>query len=63
MMIIRFSAKIESTDIIRVAQKMLSTKPSVAAYGNLSNLPAFEEIENALAGKSSVKSKMFNLFS
>lgn len=34
-------------DIKRVSSRMLATKPSVAALGNLANLPKFEDIQRA----------------
>ena len=38
-------------DIKRVSSRMLASKPSVAALGNLANLPKFEEIERAFGNR------------
>ncbi|XP_020612289.1 mitochondrial-processing peptidase subunit alpha-like [Orbicella faveolata] len=38
-------------DIKRVSSRMLASKPSVAALGNLTNLPKFEEIERAFCNR------------
>lgn len=43
-----FSAEnVSVDDIKRVSSRMLATKPSVAALGNLANLPKFEDIKRA----------------
>jgi predicted Zn-dependent peptidase len=36
-------------DIRRVASEMLKTNPTVAAYGNVSRLPRYDQIINSLA--------------
>lgn len=62
-----FINEIEKTtaeDVIRVAQRMLSTKPAVAARGKLAHLPTYDEIQ---ANISNVKSdtsqgRKLNLF-
>lgn len=38
-------------DVKRVSFRMLASKPSVAALGNLANLPKFEEIERAFGNR------------
>lgn len=38
-------------DIKRVSTRMLASKPSVAALGNLANLPKFEEVERAFGNR------------
>lgn len=38
-------------DVKRVSSRMLASKPSVAALGNLANLPKFEEIERAFGNR------------
>ncbi|XP_031556101.1 mitochondrial-processing peptidase subunit alpha-like [Actinia tenebrosa] len=49
-------------DIKRVSSRMLSTNPSVAAFGNLSMLPKFESFQQAFANKGVFpgKSLFFN---
>ncbi|KAK3586726.1 hypothetical protein CHS0354_017524 [Potamilus streckersoni] len=55
-------AKITEKDIIRVAERILQSKPSVAAYGNLSRFPALPEIQSALLNKSGRVSRRFSIF-
>lgn len=60
-------SKIDAEDIRRIADKMLTSKPSVAAIGTLKDLPAYKDIELALldrSGKmsSSTGRQMFRLF-
>lgn len=60
-------SKITGEDIQRIADKMLTSKPSVAAVGTLKDLPAYKDIELALldrSGKMSSSSgkQMFRLF-
>lgn len=60
-----FPEKITADDIIRVARRMLSQRPSVAARGKLAHLPSFEEIQsNMTLGKNDAKSqgRRLNLF-
>eukprot|EP00095_Tigriopus_kingsejongensis_P010365 maker-scaffold2236_size18378-snap-gene-0.7 protein:Tk10365 transcript:maker-scaffold2236_size18378-snap-gene-0.7-mRNA-1 annotation:"mitochondrial processing peptidase alpha" len=45
--------QIQPTDINRIADKMLTSKPSVAVVGNMAQLPAFKDIELALIDKQS----------
>ncbi|CAH4016468.1 mitochondrial-processing peptidase subunit alpha [Pieris brassicae] len=55
--------KITADDIVRVARRMLSKRPSVAARGKLSHLPAFEEIQSNMASsKSDSQGRRLNLF-
>jgi len=51
--------KITDKDIDRVARRMLTSRPSVAALGNLATMPGYDEICSALNGKST---KRFSLF-
>lgn len=39
---------VTADDLKRVSEKMLSTKPSVAAIGNLTHLPSYKEVEKNL---------------
>lgn len=45
------SENVTVDDIKRVSSRMLASKPSVAALGNLANLPKFEEIERAFGNR------------
>lgn len=54
--------KVTIDDIIKVAKDMLRTRASVAALGNLNQLPSIEEIESALHSKNGQISKRFTLF-
>merc|ERR1712154_543283 len=60
-------SKISAEDIRRIADKMLTSKPSVAAVGSLKDLPEYKDIELALLDKSglmktSTGQRMFRLF-
>lgn len=57
-----FLGKITEGDIQRVATRMLRSKPAVAAYGTLSQLPRYGDIEAALATKNGRLPKRFSLF-
>jgi processing peptidase subunit alpha len=39
---------IKAEDIQRIARQMLRSKPTVAAFGDLNNLPDYQSIESAL---------------
>ncbi|XP_060074706.1 mitochondrial-processing peptidase subunit alpha-like [Ylistrum balloti] len=52
---------ITGADVQRVASRMLKTKLSVAAYGNLSKLPSYEDLQSHLGGKGSLY-RQFNPF-
>ncbi|KAK6194779.1 hypothetical protein SNE40_000339 [Patella caerulea] len=54
--------KITADDVKRVANRMLRTKPAVAAYGTLDKLPKYDDIEGALATKEGTLQKRFSLF-
>ena len=54
------SGGVTAADMKRIADRMLSTKPSVAAYGSLSSLPSLDNIQKQL--KSTDKNKRFSLF-
>ena len=51
-------------DVNRIAAKMLQSKPSVAAIGNLDQLPDFNDIELGLLDKNGMmpKKRKFSLF-
>jgi len=60
-------SKISAEDIRRIADKMLTSKPSVAAVGSLKDLPEYKDIELALLDKSGLMKtttgqRMFRLF-
>lgn len=48
MTFILFLESVTTDDLKRVSEKMLSTKPSVAAIGNLTHLPSYKEVEKNL---------------
>lgn len=54
--------KVQESDIHRVAQRMLRTRASIAALGNLKGLPALEDIETGLVNPSGKSSRKFSLF-
>jgi len=54
--------QVTASDIQRVAQRMLRSRPSVAALGNLVKMPAYEDINSALNSKDGKLSKRFSLF-
>ena len=53
--------KISEEDIKRVADRMLKSKISVAALGDVEKFPAIGEIENQLINKESFLGKRFSL--
>ncbi|XP_071096614.1 mitochondrial-processing peptidase subunit alpha-like isoform X1 [Haliotis cracherodii] len=54
--------KITEEDIRRVATRMLRSRPAVAAYGSLSQMPSYGNIETALASKDGRMPRKFSLF-
>lgn len=56
--------KIGKDDINRIAKKMLTSKPSVAAIGSLKSLPRYKDIELGLLHKDGVmpRKKQFSVF-
>lgn len=54
--------KVTEADIHRVVKKMLSSKPSVAALGNLHEMPKYEDLKNAINNGNVGFSKRFKLF-
>ncbi|KAH7640275.1 hypothetical protein DERF_004789 [Dermatophagoides farinae] len=54
--------RVTEDDLVRVARDMLKTRASIAALGNLNQLPTIEEIESALQSKNGQISKRFTLF-
>ena len=57
-----FLGKITAKDIQRVAEKMLRTKPAVAAYGNTNKLPSIDDIQATLLSKAGKSSRRFSVF-
>ena len=51
-------------DINRIAKKMLSSRPSVAAIGSLDELPGFNDIELGILDRQGIlpKRRKFSLF-
>ena len=52
---------IQVSDVNRVAEKMLASKPAVAAIGKLEHLPDYKDIELGLLRREN-KAKSFTLF-
>uniref|UniRef100_A0A8C4X0E4 Mitochondrial-processing peptidase subunit alpha n=1 Tax=Eptatretus burgeri TaxID=7764 RepID=A0A8C4X0E4_EPTBU len=55
-------AGVTAQDIRRVAQRMLRSKPAVAALGDLSELPPYEDIQQALTSHDGRLPRVFRLF-
>ncbi|XP_040180051.1 mitochondrial-processing peptidase subunit alpha [Rana temporaria] len=55
-------SNIKASDIKRVATKMLRNKPAVAALGNLSELPDYDQIQTALSSKDGRLPRSYRLF-
>jgi processing peptidase subunit alpha len=55
-------AKVTEEDVRRVAARMLKSKPSIAALGDLKQLPPLDDIETALSSKDGRVPKRFTLF-
>ncbi|XP_010837065.1 PREDICTED: mitochondrial-processing peptidase subunit alpha [Bison bison bison] len=53
---------VKPEDIKRVASKMLRGKPAVAALGDLSELPAYEHVQAALASRDGRLPRVYRLF-
>uniref|UniRef100_A0A8C6E4G2 Mitochondrial-processing peptidase subunit alpha n=1 Tax=Moschus moschiferus TaxID=68415 RepID=A0A8C6E4G2_MOSMO len=53
---------VKPEDIKRVASKMLRGKPAVAALGDLSELPAYEHVQTALASRDGRLPRAYRLF-
>ncbi|XP_060009737.1 mitochondrial-processing peptidase subunit alpha isoform X2 [Lagenorhynchus albirostris] len=53
---------VKPEDIKRVASAMLRRKPAVAALGDLSDLPAYEHVQAALANKDGRLPRTYRLF-
>ncbi|KAF4016812.1 hypothetical protein G4228_007751 [Cervus hanglu yarkandensis] len=53
---------VKPEDIKRVASKMLRGKPAVAALGDLSELPAYEHVQTALASRDGRLPRTYRLF-
>ncbi|CAH1787055.1 unnamed protein product [Owenia fusiformis] len=54
--------KISEHDIQRVAERMLNSKPAIAAVGDLTNMPSYEDIEVGLASDNGKMPNKFFLF-
>ena len=55
---------IQKEDINRIAKKMLTSKPSVAAIGSLKKLPTYKDMELGLLHKDGVmpRKRQFSVF-
>jgi len=53
--------QVGNEDIVRIAQKMIKSKPCLSAVGNLKNLPSLSDIETALSSNGRLMSR-FRLF-
>lgn len=60
--LIHFTGNIKASDIKRVATKMLRNKPAVAALGDLSELPDYDQIQTALSSKDGRLPRSYRLF-
>lgn len=47
-MLQNFSEKITEDEVRKVAKKLVSNKPAIAARGNIQKLPSFEDIQTAV---------------
>uniref|UniRef100_A0A671RGE5 Mitochondrial-processing peptidase subunit alpha n=1 Tax=Sinocyclocheilus anshuiensis TaxID=1608454 RepID=A0A671RGE5_9TELE len=55
-------SNVTASDIKRVTMKMLRSKPAVAALGDLSELPSYEDIQAALSSKDGRLPRIYRLF-
>ena len=56
---------VTAEDIKNISEKMLAKKPCIAAIGELSRLPNYEDIERAIMSRGTLKSSgrfFFNRF-
>ncbi|KAB0388527.1 hypothetical protein E2I00_009601, partial [Balaenoptera physalus] len=58
----RARGDVKPEDVKRVASAMLRRKPAVAALGDLSDLPAYEHVQAALANKDGRLPRTYRLF-
>eukprot|EP00062_Callorhinchus_milii_P017235 gi/632969366/ref/XP_007901049.1/ PREDICTED: mitochondrial-processing peptidase subunit alpha [Callorhinchus milii] len=58
----RLISNVRASDIKRVTSKMLRSKASVAALGDLSELPTMEHIQQALSSKDGRLPRIYRLF-
>ena len=49
IIIISFPEKVSNVDIVRVAERLLSSKPSLVGYGDLTKLGDYIKLDQALA--------------
>ncbi|XP_051551615.1 mitochondrial-processing peptidase subunit alpha-like isoform X2 [Myxocyprinus asiaticus] len=55
-------SNVTADDIKRVTTKMLRSKPAVAALGDLTEMPSYEDIQAALTSKDGRLSRIYRLF-
>uniref|UniRef100_A0A8C1VNA2 Mitochondrial-processing peptidase subunit alpha n=1 Tax=Cyprinus carpio TaxID=7962 RepID=A0A8C1VNA2_CYPCA len=55
-------SNVTASDIKRVTTKMLRSKPAVAALGELTELPSYEDIQAALSSKDGRLPRIYRLF-
>ncbi|KAG1927943.1 mitochondrial-processing peptidase subunit alpha [Pimephales promelas] len=55
-------SNVTASDIKRVTAKMLRSKPAVAALGDLTELPSYEDIQAALSSKDGRLPRIYRLF-
>lgn len=58
-----FLAAVEAKDIRRIAERLLSSKPAVVGYGNVSKLPDLDRIEQAISKRDLTCLKPSRMFS
>lgn len=56
------AGEVTADDIRRVTAKMLRSKPAVTALGDLSDLPTYEHIQQALTSKDGRLPRIYRLF-
>jgi len=49
--------QVTNEDVVRVAKRMLKSKPSMSAVGNLKDLPSLSEVESALSSNGKLTSR------
>lgn len=53
---------VTADDLLRISESMLNTKPSVAAIGDLTNMPDYEDIQNAVAKRTRLSTGLSRYF-
>lgn len=56
------SESVTIKDMERISARLLTSKPALAAYGDLSKLPSFQDVEKALVNDGKLSPSRFFLF-